>query len=154
MKHTKILSLITAVMLILSFSTIVYAKKAVYVPTWMQPYTVIVFDESLNYKVLQGGELTKTEKESREDIKAVGDDTSFEMLAFPDIKAEYDAHGFIQNIYYPVSGKPGEYQLDPTDTYKKYKIDMKKLLNPENGNNPVTGAPVFPLIALMEELVK
>jgi hypothetical protein len=83
-----------------------------YVPLWMQPNTVIVYDDSLKYTVVSGGELTEEEISGREDILTIGlTTTDPEMIAEPNIKVEYDLHGFIQNIYYPVPGKTGEYQL-------------------------------------------
>lgn len=93
------------------------AQDAVYVPTWMQPYTVIVYDDELNYTIIQGGELIAEDIEGREDIAAVGlESQDPDMIAKPNIKVEYDLHGFIQNIYYPVPGQPGEYQLQDPDS--------------------------------------
>ena len=60
--------------------------KVVYIPMWMQDYSVVYYDAHLNRTVESGGDLTNT-------------------------KVEYDLHGFIQNIYY--RGGDGAYYLDP-----------------------------------------
>ena len=83
--------------------------KVVYVPMWMQDYSVVYYDANLNRTVEKGGDLTEEEINSREDIDPVqmyGD-----VLAEPNTKVEYDLHGFIQNIYY--RGGDGKYYLDP-----------------------------------------
>ena len=83
--------------------------KVVYIPTWMQDYSVVYYDAHLNRTVESGGDLTEEEINSREDIDPVqmyGD-----VLAEPNTKVEYDLHGFIQNIYY--LGGDGKYYLDP-----------------------------------------
>lgn len=92
-------------------------EERVYVPLWMKPYSVIIYDENLNYTVVQGGELTPEEIAQSEEIAVIGyEDHSDDMLAYPNIKAEYDLHGFIQNIYYRVPGTTDQYQLsDPAD---------------------------------------
>ena len=84
-------------------------RKIVYIPLWMQDYSVVYYDANLNRTVEKGGDLTEEEINSREDIDPVlmyGD-----VLAEPNTKVEYDLHGFIQNIYY--RGGDGEYYLDP-----------------------------------------
>ena len=83
--------------------------KVVYVPMWMQDYSVVYYDADLNRTVEKGGDLTEEEINSREDIdpaQMYGD-----VLAEPDTKVEYDLHGFIQNIYY--LGGDVKYYLDP-----------------------------------------
>lgn len=88
------------------------AQPGIYIPLWMQPNTVIVYDANLNYTVIQGGELSADDLVGRWDIEAVGLTSNVpDMLARPNIKVEYDLHGFHQNIYYPKPGSPGEYQL-------------------------------------------
>ena len=72
--------------------------KVVYIPMWMQDYSVVYYDAHLNRTVESGGDLTEEEINSREDILAVGMYGS--VLAEPDTKVEYDLHGFLQNIYY------------------------------------------------------
>ena len=83
--------------------------KVVYIPMWMQDYSVVYYDAHLNRTVESGGDLTEEEINSREDIRAVG--MYGDELAEPDTKVEYDLHGFIQNIYY--LGGDGKYYLDP-----------------------------------------
>lgn len=84
----------------------------IYIPLWMQPNTVIVYNASLRYEISQGGELTADDIIGRDDISVMGlTSTEQEMIAQPNIKVEYDLHGFIQNIYYPDPFNPRSYQL-------------------------------------------
>ncbi len=87
-------------------------EDRVYMPQWMQPYSVILFDENLNYTVVQGGELTPEEIAKSDEIAVIGyEDHSEDMLAEPYTKVDYDLHGFIQNVYYRVPGTADQYQL-------------------------------------------
>ncbi len=102
---------------VLASSTVVYAgdssvENESYMPTWMQPNSVIIYDDELNYEVIEGGKLEDQEMTNRADIKAVGEsDYSDEMLAEPNTKVVYDQHGFIQNVYKLVPGTKDVYQL-------------------------------------------
>jgi hypothetical protein len=88
------------------------SQAPVYIPLWMQPNTVIVYDSNLDYEIVQGGELSASDLIGREDIEAVGlTTTDPAMLAKPNIKVVYEQHGFYQNHYYPDIN--GEYQLHP-----------------------------------------
>lgn len=82
--------------------------KVVYVPMWMQDYSVVYYDANLNRTVEKGGDLTEEEINSREDIFP---EEMYTIAAEPNTKVEYDLHGFIQNIYY--LGGDGKYYLDP-----------------------------------------
>ena len=82
--------------------------KVVYIPTWMQDYSVVYYDAHLNRTVESGGDLTGEEINSREDIDPA---EMYTIPAEPNTKVEYDLHGFIQNIYY--RGGDGKYYLDP-----------------------------------------
>lgn len=82
--------------------------KVVYVPMWMQDYSVVYYDAHLNRTVESGGDLTEEEINSREDIYP---EEMYTIAAEPNTKVEYDLHGFIQNIYY--RGGDGKYYLDP-----------------------------------------
>lgn len=82
--------------------------KVVYIPTWMQDYSVVYYDAHLNRTVESGGDLTEEEINSREDIDP---ENMYTIPAEPNTKVEYDLHGFIQNIYY--LGGDGKYYLDP-----------------------------------------
>lgn len=82
--------------------------KVVYVPMWMQDYSVVYYDADLNRTVEKGGDLTEEEINSREDIYP---EEMYTIAAEPNTKVEYDLHGFIQNIYY--RGGDGKYYLDP-----------------------------------------
>lgn len=82
--------------------------KVVYIPMWMQDYSVVYYDAHLNRTVESGGDLTEEEINSREDIFP---EEMYTIAAEPNTKVEYDLHGFIQNIYY--LGGDGKYYLDP-----------------------------------------
>ena len=82
--------------------------KVVYIPTWMQDYSVVYYDAHLNRTVESGGDLTEEEINSREDIYP---EEMYTIAAEPNTKVEYDLHGFIQNIYY--RGGDGKYCLNP-----------------------------------------
>ena len=83
-------------------------RKIVYIPLWMQDYSVVYYDAHLNRTVESGGDLTEEEINSREDIFP---EEMYTIAAEPNTKVEYDLHGFIQNIYY--RGGDGAYYLDP-----------------------------------------
>lgn len=108
----RFVSITTALLMVFVLAITGFAEEStedtVYIPLWMQPNTVIIYDNLLNYTVVQGGELSPADIVGRADIAAVGTSASSELIATPNIKVEYDLHGFIQNIYYLVSG---EYQL-------------------------------------------
>lgn len=96
------------------------SEDEVYVPTWMEAGSVIVYDEDLNCTVVEGGELDAGDIEGRDDIAAVGfESRSEEMLATPNTKVEYDSHGFIQNVYHLVPGTVDEYQLSGPSKARK-----------------------------------
>ncbi len=117
----KILSMLLAAALILSHTTVYgegpicedsVCEDTVYMPLWMQPHSVIIYDGNLEYTVVEGGELSEEEISESEDIALIGlEDCSEEMIASPNTKVEYDLHGFIQNVYYLVPGTMDEYQL-------------------------------------------
>ena len=71
------------------------------VPNCMQPNSVIIYDEDLNYRFESGGEASDDEQQGSD------------VYACPGMKAVYDKDGILRNAYYP-SGKPGEYQLNDT----------------------------------------
>lgn len=86
--------------------------KIVYVPQWMQDYSVVYYDADLNRTIERGGDLTEEELDSREDIDPA--EQYGYTLAEPNTKVEYDLHGFIQNVYYKTDDGTG-YQLAPPD---------------------------------------
>ena len=83
-------------------------RKIVYIPLWMQDYSVVYYDGELNRTIAQGGELTEKEIAGREDIDP--EQMYGYYIAEPNTKVEYDLHGVIQNIYY--LNEDGEYQLE------------------------------------------
>ena len=85
-------------------------SAVVYVPMWMEEYSVVYYDADLNRTIETGRDLTEEEIASREDI-----DPSMmygSVLAEPNTKVEYDLHGFLQNVYY-LSDDGVSYQLAP-----------------------------------------
>lgn len=83
---------------------------AVYVPMWMEEYSIVYYDAELNRTIEKGRDLTEEEIASRDDI-----DPSLmygSVLAEPNTKVEYDLHGFLQNVYY-LSDDGVSYQLAP-----------------------------------------
>ena len=87
-------------------------SAVVYVPLWMEEYSVVYYDADLNRTIETGRDLTEEEIASRHDI-----DPSMmygSVLAEPNTKVEYDLHGFLQNVYYlPDDGV--SYQLAPPE---------------------------------------
>ena len=87
-------------------------SAVVYVPLWMEEYSVVYYDADLNRTIETGRDLTEEEIASREDI-----DPSMmygSVLAEPNTKVEYDLHGFLQNVYY-LSDDGVSYQLAPPE---------------------------------------
>lgn len=87
-------------------------SAAVYVPMWMEEYSVVYYDADLNRTIETGRDLTEEEIASRPDI-----DPSMmygSVLAEPNTKVEYDLHGFLQNVYY-LSDDGVSYQLAPPE---------------------------------------
>jgi hypothetical protein len=128
MKINKILSIIAVFILCTSlFTGNVMAlgvghntvSHVVYIPLWMQPNTIIVYDDNLNYTIIQGGELSDADLVGRTDIELLGLTTTDPgFLAKPNTKVEYDLHGFHQNTFYQVPGTLGEYRLSPPVLYR------------------------------------
>ena len=83
-------------------------QKIVYIPAWMEDYSVVYYDEDLNRTIERGGDLTEEEIAGREDIDP--EQMYGTLIAEPNTKVEYDLHGCIQNIYY--LNEDGEYQLE------------------------------------------
>ena len=83
-------------------------QKIVYIPAWMEDYSVVYYDEDLNRTIERGGDLTEEEIAGREDIDP--EQMYGYYIAEPNTKVEYDLHGCIQNIYY--LNEDGEYQLE------------------------------------------
>lgn len=87
-------------------------SAVVYVPMWMEEYSVVYYDADLNRTIETGRDLTEEEIASRGDI-----DPSMmygSVLAEPNTKVEYDLHGFLQNVYY-LSDDGVSYQLAPPE---------------------------------------
>ncbi len=83
-----------------------------YYPNWMQPHTHIVYDENRVPTITEGGEITEEEATAREDIAAIGYYSDDKVCIIrPNTKAEYDLHGFLQNIYFLWPN--GTYNLSP-----------------------------------------
>ena len=109
MKTKNLVAFILALIMLCSGSVVAFANTnqndVEYIPLWMEPYSVVVYDENGLPTVIEGGELSEEEIVSREDIASVGFiDPSPDMVVTPNTKVEYDLHGFIQNIYYLTPG--------------------------------------------------
>lgn len=119
MKNLKktVAKMMAGVLLVTMVPSAAYAdspagEEEVYMPTWMEAGSVIVYDEDLNCTIVEGGELDAGDIARRDDIAEVGlKSRDEEMLASPNTKVEYDSHGFNQNVYYLVPGTEDEYQL-------------------------------------------
>lgn len=117
MKKTKnFVALILALIMLCSCSVVAFANTnqndVEYIPLWMEPHSVIIYDANGNPTVVEGGYLSAEDIVGRDDIAAVGlTDNSPDMIVTPNTKVEYDMHGFIQNIYYLTPGTTNQYQL-------------------------------------------
>ena len=88
-----------------------------YYPDWMQPHTIIIYDENGVPEITEGAELKPEDLVGRPEFDA---EPTFDVMPFiqfseemkiePNTKAEYDLHGFIQNIYH--LWPDGNYNLD------------------------------------------
>ena len=47
--------------------------KVVYIPLWMEPYSVVYYDADLNRTIAEGGDLTEEEIDSLEEASALRD---------------------------------------------------------------------------------
>ncbi|MBQ5667495.1 MAG: hypothetical protein IIV40_04890, partial [Oscillospiraceae bacterium] len=82
-----------------------------YYPDWMQPHTIIIYDENGIPEIAEGGELLPENLVGRPEFEAMPFlQFSEEMKIEPNTKAEYDLHGFIRNIYH--LWPDGNYNLD------------------------------------------
>ncbi|MBE6899368.1 MAG: hypothetical protein E7479_01705 [Ruminococcaceae bacterium] len=82
-----------------------------YYPDWMQPHTYIIYDENGNPTITEGGELSPEDLVGRPEFEVMPFfQFSEDMKIEPNTKAEYDLHGFIQNIYH--LWPDGNYNLD------------------------------------------
>ena len=75
MKKAGMLAVLVAAVLALALTACERQEdtgKVVYIPLWMEPYSVVYYDADLNRTIAEGGDLTEEEINSREDIRAVG----------------------------------------------------------------------------------
>jgi len=95
----------------IGYMTLEEITAAGYYPDWMQPHSIIVYDEKGVPTIAEGGELLPEDLVGRPEFKAMPFiQFSDEMKIEPNTKAEYDLHGFIQNIYH--LWPDGNYNLD------------------------------------------
>lgn len=101
------------------YMTLEEITAAGYYPCWMQPHSTIIYDENGNPTIENGGELLPEDLVGRPEFAGegafftyVGINDPFMMIQ-PNTKAEYDLHGFIQNIYF--LWPDGNYNLSPYD---------------------------------------
>ncbi|MBR3952250.1 MAG: hypothetical protein IKJ82_01370 [Oscillospiraceae bacterium] len=84
-----------------------------YYPLWMQPYSVIIYDENGTPEITEGGAITE-EDAAKEEYSHIWyfDPTIEETCRIkPNTKVEYFRDGFIQNIYF--LWPDGSYNLSP-----------------------------------------
>ena len=91
----------------------IYSLSDKYIPLWMQPFSVVDYDADGIPTIVEGGRLTGQDLIGRDDIDGLLNSTEEDMLVLPYIRAEYESHGFIQNIYYLNPDYPGEQRLSP-----------------------------------------
>ena len=92
-----------------------YSREEEYVPLWMKPHTVAVYDEHRARTFLTGGKMTATDLAAHPEAAGLPFSAEYDLRVVPHIQAEYDLHGFLQNIYYLNLDFPGETRLDPTN---------------------------------------
>lgn len=115
-KTKKLVAFVLALIMLCSCSVVAFANTnendVEYIPLWMEPNSVIIYDANGNPTVIEGEYLSAEDIVGRDDIAAVGlTDNSPDMIVTPNTKVEYDMHGFIQNIYYLTPGTTNQYQL-------------------------------------------
>ena len=82
-----------------------------YYPLWMQPHTIIIYDENGIPEIVEGAELLPEDLVGRAEFESMSFTRfSGDMKIEPNTKAEYDLYGFIQNIYH--LWPDGSYNLD------------------------------------------
>jgi hypothetical protein len=95
-----------------------------YIFKYMQPYSVVIYDENGKATITSGGVLSQEEIDQMPEIASIGLTSDMGLfpgeepvLAEPNTKVEYDLHGFLQNVYYL------NYQLSPpaTETTEEVK---------------------------------
>lgn len=101
------------------YMTLEEITAAGYYPCYMQPHSIIIYDENGNPTIENGGELLPEDLVGRPEFTGegafftyVGTNDPY-MMIYPNTKAEYDLHGFIQNIYF--LWPDGNYNLSPYD---------------------------------------
>ena len=107
----------------IGYMTLEEITAAGYYPDWVQPHTKIVYDENKVPKITEGGELSPEDLVGRPEFiggepmpfTSVGIEDPFFMIQ-PNTMAEYDLHGFIQNIYF--LWPDGNYNLSPPEQEK------------------------------------
>ncbi len=84
-----------------------------YYPLWMQPNTIIIYDENGVPEIIEGGELTEEDSKKEEYSGIWYFDPTIEDICKikPNTKVEYFRDGFMQNIYY--LWPDGNYNLSP-----------------------------------------
>ena len=103
----------------IGYMTLEEITAAGYYPSWMQPNSYIIYDENGNPTIEKGGELIPEDLVGRPEFTGTGAFFTVVntgdpfMKIYPNTKAEYDLHGFIQNIYY--LWPDGSYNLSPYD---------------------------------------
>lgn len=105
----------------IGYMTFAEITAAGYYPDWMQPNSSISYDENGVPTITAGGELLPEDLVGRPEFSGKIPFTSagsgiVTMMIQPNTMAEYDLHGFIQNIYY--LWPDGNYNLSPPEQEK------------------------------------
>ena len=100
----------------IGYMTFAEITAAGYYPDWMQPNSSISYDENGVPTITAGGELLPEDLVGRPEFSGKIPFTSagsgiVTMMIQPNTMAEYDLHGFLQNIYY--LWPDGNYNLSP-----------------------------------------
>lgn len=105
----------------IGYMTFAEITAAGYYPDWMQPNSSISYDENGVPTITAGGELLPEDLVGRPEFSGKIPFTSagsgiVTMMIQPNTMAEYDLHGFIQNIYF--LWPDGNYNLSPPEQEK------------------------------------
>ncbi|MCL2109802.1 MAG: hypothetical protein FWH20_10710 [Oscillospiraceae bacterium] len=98
----------------------VYQAEDEFLPLWMQPDTVVIYDGDMGVSFEQGGKLTAADLEADPaqaaiiaDLPIWSVDEREEIRIQPFTRVSYDLHGFLGDVQY--MNEDGEYRLDPAD---------------------------------------
>lgn len=111
----------------------IYSMEDEFVPNWMKPNSRVTYDGDSVPTITQGGKMTAEDLIGNEYIAGLTySDTPIEPYTI----AEYDLHGFLQNIYYIINPDNfDEYRLSPPYRYVRIKPLYDENLNDYETDN-------------------